>query len=67
MQAPTQFGGLGPEVFREYMEHLHEERKQNIDALVRVIQACKPILKRGASPALIEKVEQAIAEAEARR
>ena len=67
MQAPTQFGALGQEVFCKFMENLHEERKQNIEALVRVITACKPILKRGASSSLIEEVKQAIAEAESRR
>ncbi len=49
------------------MELLHEERKENIDALNRVIKCCEPILRRGSSPALIEKVQEAIAEAEARR
>lgn len=49
------------------MELLHEERKHNIDGLGRVIEACEPILRKGASPALVEKARDAIAEAEARR
>ena len=67
MQAPAQFGSLGPEVFWDFMKVLHEERVQNIAALVGLVAACQPILRLGANPARTERVHAALVEAEARR
>lgn len=49
------------------MKVLHDERVQNLAALLKVIKTCQPVLRYGSSPARTERVQEALAEAEARR
>ena len=67
LQVPREFGSFSPSIFEHFILPMHEDNKALMAALVRLVEACEPVLRKGSSCTRCKVVANVLLEVEACR
>ena len=67
LQIPREFGSFSPSIYQHFILPMHEDNEALMAAIVRLVEACEPILRKGSCSERIQAVQSILSDVEACR
>ena len=67
MQVPREFGSFSPSIYEHFILPMHKDNEALVAAIVSLVEACEPILRKGSTSKRTEAVKSILADVEACR